>query len=182
MLRINIPEREFFDEKTERFGTLKATTLYIEHSLISISKWEAKWHIPFFDSEKTNEQTLDYIRCMILNRELDDAAKMVCINFLTADDIKTINDYINDPMTATVITDDGKKGRTQKVTSELIYCWMVQFNIPAEFEKWHINRLIMLIRVCGEENKPKKKMSKREIMAQNKALNAARKAKYKTRG
>lgn len=182
MLRIDIPEREIFDEKTERFGTFKATTLCIEHSLISISKWEAKWHIPFFDSEKTNEQTIDYIRCMILNRELDDAAKLTCINFLTTDDVKKINDYINDPMTATVITDDGKRSRTQKVTSELIYCWMVQFNIPAEFEKWHINRLIMLIRVCGEENKPKKKMSKREIMAQNKALNAARKAKHKTRG
>lgn len=180
MLRIDIPEREYFDEKTERFGVIKATTLYLEHSLISISKWEAKWHIPFFDSEKTNEQTLDYIRCMILNREIDE--KSFYINLLTADDINKINTYINDPMTATVITDDGKRSRTQKVTSELIYCWMVQFNIPAEFEKWHINRLIMLIRVCGEESKPKKKMSKREIMAQNKALNAARKAKHKTRG
>lgn len=180
MLRIEIPEREYFDERTERFGTIKATTLYLEHSLISISKWEAKWHLPFFDSEKTNEQTLDYIRCMILNREIDE--KSYYVNLLTADDIKKINDYINDPMTATVITDDGKRGRNQKVTSELIYCWMIQFNIPAEFEKWHINRLIMLIRVCGEENKPKKKMSRKEIMAQNKALNAARKARLNTRG
>ena len=180
MLRIEIPEREYFDERTERFGTIKATTLYLEHSLISISKWEAKWHLPFFDSEKTNEQTLDYIRCMILNREIDE--KSYYVNLLTADDIQKINDYINDPMTATVITDDGKRGRNQKVTSELIYCWMIQFNIPAEFEKWHINRLIMLIRVCGEENKPKKKMSRKEIMAQNKALNAARKARLNTRG
>lgn len=180
MLRIEIPEREYFDERTERFGTIKATTLYLEHSLISISKWEAKWHLPFFDSEKTNEQTLDYIRCMILNREIDE--KSYYANLLTADDIKKINDYINDPMTATVITDDGRRGRNQKVTSELIYCWMIQFNIPAEFEKWHINRLIMLIRVCGEENKPKKKMSRKEIMAQNKALNAARKARLNTRG
>lgn len=180
MLRIEIPEREYFDERTERFGTIKATTLYLEHSLISISKWEAKWHLPFFDSKKTNEQTLDYIRCMILNREIDE--KSYYVNLLTVDDIKKINDYINDPMTATVITDDGKRGRNQKVTSELIYCWMIQFNIPAEFEKWHINRLIMLIRVCGEENKPKKKMSRKEIMAQNKALNAARKARLNTRG
>jgi len=180
VLRIEIPEREYFDERTERFGTIKATTLYLEHSLISISKWEAKWHLPFFDSEKTNEQTLDYIRCMILNREIDE--KSYYVNLLTADDIQKINTYINDPMTATVITDDGKRGRNQKVTSELIYCWMIQFNIPAEFEKWHINRLIMLIRVCGEENKPKKKMSRKEIMAQNKALNAARKARLNTRG
>lgn len=180
MLKIEIPEREYYDNKTERFGTIKGTTLYLEHSLISISKWEAKWHIPFFDSEKTNEQTIDYIRCMILNREIDE--KSFYINLLTVDDIKKINEYINDPMTATVISDDGKRGRNQKVTSELIYCWMIQFNIPAEFEKWHINRLIMLIRVCGEENKPKKKMSRKEIMAQNKALNAARKAKLNTRG
>ena len=180
MLKIEIPEREYYDEKTERFGIIKGTTLYLEHSLISISKWEAKWHIPFFDSEKTNEQTIDYIRCMILNREIDE--KSFYINLLTVDDIKKINEYINDPMTATVITDDGRRGRNQKVTSELIYCWMIQFNIPAEFEKWHINRLIMLIRVCGEENKPKKKMSRKEIMAQNKALNAARKAKLNTRG
>ena len=180
MLRIEIPEREYFDERTERFGTIKATTLYLEHSLISISKWEAKWHLPFFDSEKTNEQTLDYIRCMILNREIDE--KSYYVNLLTSDDITKINDYINDPMTATIIADDGKRERNQKVTSELIYCWMIQFNIPAEFEKWHINRLIMLIRVCGEENKPKKKMSRKEIMAQNKALNAARKARLHTRG
>ena len=180
MLRIDIPEREYFDEKTERFGKIRATTLYMEHSLISISKWEAKWHIPFFDSEKTIEQTMDYIKCMILNREIDD--KSVLLNFLTKEDIEKINDYINDPMTATVIQDDGRRGRTQKVTSELIYCWMVQFNIPSDYEKWHINRLIMLIRVCSEENKPKKKMSRKEIMAQNKALNAARKARLGTRG
>lgn len=180
MLRIDIPEREYFDEKTETFGKIKATTLYMEHSLISISKWEAKWHIPFFDSEKTVEQTMDYIRCMILNREIDD--KSALLNFLTTEDVEKINEYINDPMTATVIHDDGKRGRTQKVTSELIYCWMVQFNIPSDYEKWHINRLIMLIRVCSEENKPKKKMSRKEIMAQNKALNAARKARLGTRG
>lgn len=180
MLKIDIPEREFYDEKTERFGKIKATRLYLEHSLISISKWESKWHKPFFDSDKTTEETMDYIRCMILNREIDDDS--IVVNLLTRNDIQKINDYINDPMTATTIKDDGKRGRTQKITSELIYCWMVQFNIPAEYEKWHINRLIMLIRVCGEENKPKKKMSKREIMAQNKALNAARKARLNSKG
>lgn len=180
MLKIDIPEREYFDEKTETFGKIKATRLYLEHSLISISKWESKWHVSFFDSEKTTEQTLDYIRCMILNREIDDDS--IILNFLTSEDVEKINNYINDPMTATVIKDDGKRGRQQKVTSELIYCWMVQFNIPAEFEKWHINRLIMLIRVCSEENKPKKKMSRQEIMAENKARNAARKAKLHSKG
>ena len=182
MLRIEIPEREFFDDETERFGKVKATTLYLEHSLISISKWEAKWHIEFFESDKTVEQTLDYIKCMILNREIDDKTMTLYLNSMTEDDVKKINDYINDPMTATTIKDDGRRGRTQKVTSELIYCWMVQYQIPFECEKWHINRLIMLIRVISEESKPKKKMTKREIMAQNKALNAARKARLGTRG
>lgn len=180
MLTLEIPEREFFDEKTERFGKIKATTLNLEHSLISISKWEAKWHISFFDSEKTLEQTMDYIRCMILNREIPDSSPI--LNFLTKDDVEKINNYINDPMTATTIKDDGRRGRNQRITSELIYCWMVQYNIPAQYEKWHINRLIMLIRVCSEENKPKKKMSRREIMAENKARNAARKARLGTRG
>ena len=180
MLTLELPEREYFDEETERFGRIKATTLKLEHSLISISKWEAKWHISFFDSEKTTEQTLDYIRCMVANMEIPEDSKI--FNFLAKEDIEKINNYINDPMTATTIKDDGKHGRGQKITSELIYCWMVQYNIPSQYEKWHINRLIMLIRVCSEENKPKKKMSRREIMAQNKARNAARRAKLGTRG
>lgn len=179
MLTIEIPEREYFDEKTERFGTVKRTSLNLEHSLISISKWEAKWHLPFFDSEKTMEQTMDYIRCMVINREIEENSPI--LSFLTQDDILRINEYINNSMTATKIAEDGKKGRTQIITSELIYCWMVQFNIPFQCEKWHINRLIMLIRVCSEENKPKKKMSRREIMAENKALNAARKARMGAR-
>lgn len=180
MLTIKIPEREYFDETTETFGTVKGVTLNLEHSLISISKWESKWHIPFFESKKTAEQTMDYIRCMVINREIPEDSTI--LNFLTREDIEKINKYINDPMTATTIRDDGKKGRSQIITSELIYYWMTQYNIPSQFEKWHINRLITLIRVCSEENKPKKKMTKREIMAQNKALNAARKARLGTKG
>lgn len=181
MLTIKIPDREYFDEETETFGTIKGMTLNLEHSLISISKWESKWHVSFFDTDnKTTEQTLDYIRCMVINRELPDDSKI--LNFLTKEDIEKINKYINDPMTATTIKDDGKKGRGQKVTSELIYYWMIQYNIPSQFEKWHINRLIMLIRVCSEENKPKKKMSRRQIMAENKARNAARRARLGTKG
>lgn len=180
MLKIEIPEREYYDERIERFGRIKATTLYLEHSLISISKWEAKWHIPFFESEKTPEQTMDYIRCMILNREIDEKADV--LNFLTQQDVEKINTYINDPMSATTIKDTGGRVNPQKVTSELVYYWMIQYNIPSDFEKWHINRLIMLIRVCSEESKPKKKMSRAEIMAQNRARNAARKARLNTKG
>jgi hypothetical protein len=117
---------------------------------------------------------------MVINRELPDDSKI--LNFLAKEDVEKINKYINDPMTATTIKDDGRKGRGQKVTSELIYYWMIQYNIPSQFEKWHINRLIMLIRVCSEENKPKKKMSRRQIMAENKARNAARRARLGTKG
>lgn len=181
MLSIPIPKREYFDEATETFGEIKSMTLNLEHSLVSISKWEAKWHIPFFESEKNYEQTIDYIKCMTLNREIKDDS--IIYKMLTRNDIEKINKYISDPMTATVIKETpGGRNRTQKVTSELIYYWMIQFNIPASFEKWHINRLMMLIRVCSEENKPKRKMSRKEIMAQNKALNAARKARLGTRG
>lgn len=180
MLSLEIPEREYFDEETETFGRIKAMTLNLEHSLISISKWEAKWHIAFFDSEKTSEQTMDYIRCMVMNREIPE--KSPVLSFLTKEDVEKISAYINDPMTATTIKDDGKRGRNQKVTSELIYYWMVQYNIPSQYEKWHINRLLMLIRVCSEENKPPKKMSRQEIMAENKIRNAARKARLRTRG
>lgn len=180
MLSIEIPEREFFDERTEKFGKIKGATLNLEHSLISISKWESKWHIPFFESEKTIEQTMDYIRCMVINREIPEDS--IIFNFLTQDDVKKINEYINDSMTATTIKDSGGHTKNQIITSELIYYWMIQYNIPHEFEKWHINRLITLIRVCSEESKPKRKMSKREIMAQNKARNAARKARLGTKG
>lgn len=180
MLPIEIPEREFFDERTEKFGKIKGVTLNLEHSLISISKWESKWHIPFFESEKTIEQTMDYIRCMVINREIPEDS--IIFNFLTQDDVKKINEYINDSMTATTIKDSGGHTKNQIITSELIYYWMIQYNIPHEFEKWHINRLITLIRVCSEESKPKRKMSKREIMAQNKARNAARRARLGTKG
>lgn len=182
MLQIKIPEREYYDEFSDTFGKIKTTTLNLEHSLISISKWESKWHIPFFESDKTSEQTMDYVKCMVLNRELDDKSVSLILNFLTGEDIKAINDYINDPMTATTIKEDRRRTNPQRITSELIYCWMVQYQIPFECEKWHINRLIMLIRVISEENKPKKKMSRAEIMAENKARNAARKAKLQAKG
>ena len=180
MLSIEIPEREFYDETKEEFIKIKKATLNLEHSLVSISKWEAKWHIPFFESEKTPEQAIDYIRCMTLNHEIRNDS--LVYQALTLEDINKINEYIDNPMTATTIKDvAGSRRQSQLVTSELIYYWMISYNIPSSYEKWHINRLIMLIRVCSEENKPKRKMTQKEIMAQNKARNAARKAKLKAK-
>lgn len=183
MLEIVVPaSREFWDESKNEFvylGGGKDVTLRLEHSLISISKWEAKWGIPFIESEKTTEQILDYIKCMTLNPSVDPGVYQC----LSAENIKEINEYISAPMTATTVKETGPKKRaSEKVTAELIYYWMISFQIPVEFEKWHINRLMMLIRVCAAKNEPAKKMGKREIMSQNKAINAARRARLHSKG
>lgn len=179
MLPLVIPKREFWDEVNERVIFSPATSLKLEHSLISISKWESKWHVPFFDTEKTNEQVIDYLKCMTLNENVDPRV----YECLTMDELNKINAYIADPMTATTINSKDKSNRTnERITSELIYYWMIAYNIPVVFEKWHINRLIMLIRVCSEKNKPPKKMSSAEIMRQNSAINAARRARLHTKG
>ena len=175
--------REFWDPKNERFVNVpacKACDLVLEHSLISISKWEAKWHVPFISkTDHTEEQTIDYIKCMTINANIPDAA----YENLTADDVKAISDYINNPMSATTVTAPQEQSRSKEIiTSELIYYWMIALQIPHEFEKWHLNRLLKLIEVCNAKNTPPKKMSKNEIMNRNKALNAARRAKYNTKG
>lgn len=182
MLKIVVPgNQERWDEKNEQFliTDTKDVELRLEHSLISVSKWESKYHIPFLSSEKTDEQIIDYIKCMTLNSNVDDDV----YNRLTTSNLIDINKYIADPMTATVVKDPpNNKKNTEFVTSELIYYWMISYGIPAEFEKWHINRLIMLIRVCAVKNETPKKKSKQEIMAEYRAINAANKAKFRTRG
>jgi hypothetical protein len=185
MITIHIPAsdaKDYWDPKKEEFVTVPATKAYdlmLEHSLISISKWEAKWHVPFISKEKrTEEQTIYYIKCMTINSGVPDSA----YEHLTSDDIIKISDYINDPMTATTVAEDHGKGNREVVTSELIYYWMTALQIPFECEKWHLNRLLKLIAVCNAKNTPPKKMGKNEIMQRNKALNAARRAKYNSKG
>ena len=180
VLVLDIPEIEAWNEETEEFVKIKPARLALKHSLISISKWEAKWHIPFFETDKNYEQIISYIQCMTLNSDIDEDS--IVYKQLTRQNIDEIKAYLEDPMTATTIKENGGARNNQRITSELIYCWMIQFNIPHEFEKWHISRLITLIRVCSEENKPKKKMTRNEIMAQNKAINAARRARLHTKG
>ena len=181
MLQITIPlTEEQWDEEKEEFISAEEITLQLEHSLISISKWESKWCKSFLSSnEKTYEETIDYIKCMTLSRNVnpDVYARLTNIN------IEQINDYISAPMTATYFSDDKNKGRSrEQITSELIYYWMIALNIPVEFEKWHLNRLLTLIRVCNVKNQPPKKMSKRDIMSRNAALNAQRRAQLNTKG
>ena len=180
MLTITIPERELWDEEREELVSVKEQTLQLEHSLVSLSKWESKWKKPFLTKEdKTPEETIDYIRCMTLTPNV----KPEVYKCLTHDNITKINNYISDPMTATTINMHGlSKGGKEIVTSELVYYWMVALNIPFECQKWHLNRLITLIQVCNVKNTPPKKMSKRDIMSRNAALNAARRKKYNSKG
>lgn len=178
MLEIYVPESEHFNEETNEFFNVNGQTLKLEHSLVSISKWEAKWHKSFLNSDdKTNEEIIDYIRCMSIN-PID---KNVLLS-LTEQNLLDIQSYIQDPMTATVIKDTPGHKNNEIITSELIYYWMVALEIPIECEKWHLNRLLTLIKVCNVKNQPSKKMSKRDIYNQNRMLNEARKAKYHTRG
>lgn len=181
MLTLSVKDREFWDESTEEFTFAKGGTLKLEHSLVSISKWEAKWHKSYFETEsKTMEQMLSYIECMTINSDVPKSVYAA----LSPTDFKKIVDYIEDPMTATTIREDpkSKTKKSQFITSELIYYWMIQFGIPVEFEKWHINRLTTLIRVCSEENKPAKKVNPEDTARRYRELNKARKAKYHTRG
>ena len=179
MLIINIPSKELFNEKKQEFIQVKGTNIELEHSLISISKWESKWKKPFVsDVEKTTEETIDYIKCMLI-----DDKQSLYINYLTEENIKKINNYITDSMTATTFYDDKTTGKKKEiVTSELIYYWMIANNVPLECEKWHLNRLLTLIRICNIKNTPPKKMSKREILEKNAAINAARRKKLNSKG
>lgn len=181
MLHLTIPAREYWDERHNEFVQTKEQTLQLEHSLVSLSKWESKWCKSFFSKQsKSYEETVDYIKCMTLTQNV----KPEVYHNLTRANIDEINQYIEAPMTATHINSDDKKGsiNNETVTSELIYYWMIALNIPFECQKWHINRLLTLIKVCNIKNQPPKKMSKSAIMSRNAALNAARRKQLNTNG
>ena len=182
MLTLQIPPREFFDERKQEFINFEGCSLQMEHSLISLSEWEAKWKKPFLNKpeSRTSEELLDYFRCMTITKNVNPLA----FASLTQEHINTIVNYINDPMTATWFSEDGKPSKrpTEVVTSELIYYWMIAQNIPFECRKWHLNRLLTLIRVCNVKNNPPKKMSKAEIARRQRELNEQRKKKLGTKG
>ncbi len=180
MLTITIPESEQYDPVRNEFFTIKKQNLVLEHSLLSISKWESKWHKPYLSKDdKTEEELLDYIRCMTISQGVDPIAYYV----LSPKDLKAIFDYIGDPMTATTIAKRKSSISREIITSEIIYYWMVTLNIPFDpCQKWHLNRLLTFIEVVSIKNQPAKKMSKRELAQRNSSLNAARRSKYGTRG
>lgn len=180
MLQIDVPAGEFFNEITNQFEYSKATTLTLEHSLVSLSKWESNHCKPFLTGdEKTNEEILDYIKCMTLTQNVDPNV----YKSLSNENIDKINKYINDPHTATTVKENpnAPKGR-EIITSELIYYWMIALQIPFECQKWHLNRLLMLIKVCNIKNTPPQKMTQRQLMSRNAALNAARRKQLNSRG
>lgn len=181
MITIHIPEGELYDEEKEEFIETKDITLELEHSLISVSKWESKWKKPYVSEEKkSTEEVIDYIRCMTINKNVDPNVYRA----IPAKELQKIVDYINDPMTATIFYDGNRKPKrnSEFVTSELIYFWMSAYNIPFTCEKWNFNRLMALIRIAGEKNSEPEKMSSDEIRAQNRLLNEKRRAALKSKG
>jgi len=180
MLTITVIGDELYDEITNEFTTVGDVVLQLEHSLISLSKWESKFEKPFLGrGEKTKEEVFEYLKCMVLT---EDVAPEVYLR-LSRENIQEINDYIDTKQSATTFSEHQKNsGMGETITSELIYYWMVALNIPFECQYWHLNRLFSLIRVCGIKNSPPKKMSARQIAERNRELNAQRKAMYNTTG
>lgn len=180
MLQVTIPAAEYFDEKTGEFSSIRETKLQLEHSLSSVAKWESKWQKPFIGKDdKTLDECVDYVRCMTLTPNVNPLVYW----FLTESNFRQINAYIDAPMTATTFSEqENKQFNRDVITAEIIYYWMVALNIPFECQKWHLNRLITLIRVCNVKNSPSKKMGRREVMERNRALNEARRKKLNTKG
>ncbi|NLE05473.1 MAG: hypothetical protein GX638_11830 [Crenarchaeota archaeon] len=183
MLELIIPENEFFNAKQNKFFTTPQCKIILEHSLASVAKWEAKWHIPYLGPQKkTPEQQQDYVRCMLVF-PLENDLKVPLENLFTIENQVKIRAYLDDSMTATTFSDTNKKSRTQKiVTSEVLYSRMFTYNIPIECQNWHLNRLITLIRVCEEENTPKQKMGKMAALERAAKLNAERRKKFNSKG
>ena len=178
MLRIYVPETELYDEVNNMFRTVGGGVLELEHSLYAISLWEAKWHKPFLSEEPRNyEETISYIKCMTIN----DVSQCV-YDGLSQENVDAIRKYMEDSMTATWFSSKSHGASKKVITSEVIYYQMISLNIPFECQHWHLNRLFTLIRVCSEKNAPKKKMSKSQIAARNRALNEQRLKQLGTRG
>lgn len=179
VLHVNASGDEVYDEETGEFKPGSSVPLRLEHSLYTISKWEEKWKKPFLsDDEKTEDEMVDYIRCMAI----DDVPDSL-LNQLTQEDVKAIGKYISDDATATTINDHTHPGpRKHIITSEVIYYWMFSRQIPMECEHWHLNRLITLMRVWDAYSGSQKKMSRKDTASMYARENARRKAMMKSKG
>lgn len=179
MLQIKITIPEAFNEEKSEFIAGDVVVINLEHSLVSMSKWESKWEIPFLSNQnKTNEHTLDYIRMMNLGAEFPPG---LFRNF-SNENFEEIDAYISARMSATTFNDQNKTSSLEIITAELIYYWMVALTIPFECQQWHLNRLLALIKVCDEKNAPPKKMSRAEVIARNRQLNDQRRKEMGSKG
>lgn len=182
MLQIEVPSADMWDEENETFISTPATKIHLEHSLVAISKWESIYKRPYLVAQDfTQKEMADYIKCMCLDEDVSDDIFYAILN--NHELMSQVNDYLNDSHTATTITENKKTGRhKEKITSELIYYWMIASEIPFSCETWHIERLLMLIRVCNIKNQPPKKQSPYERLAYQSQLNKARRAKHHSKG
>ena len=181
MLQITVPiSPEGWDAEKEEFIAPQTKVLQLEHSLVSLSKWESKWHKPFLaKNNKTLEETIDYIKCMTITQNVNPNV----YEHLTKQNMDMIGEYIDDSMTATFFTEEKmRRTNSEIITSELIYYWMIALNIPFECQKWHLNRLLTLIKVCNIKNQPPRKMSTRDRLSRNASLNEARRKKFNSKG
>lgn len=180
MLSIKVEETDLFNELTEEFIYVKPITLNLEHSLISLQKWEAKWKKPFLSTKRTAEEMLDYVKCMTMNPSVDENVYLA----LTSSQIDSIADYINDEKTATTFysSEKHKGNKREIITAEIIYYDMIALNIPPEYRKWHLNQLLTLIHVCSIKSDPNNKMSKTQTAIQNSKLNKMRRKALNSKG
>lgn len=179
MLTLEIPEREFYDDATMTFVVYDKATIQLEHSLVSLSKWESTWCKSFINTtNKTEEETTDYIKCMTITQNVKPETYLHLPSYI----FQQVEDYINKPMTATWFNESKNQKNREIITAELIYYWMIALTIPMECQKWHLNRLMTLIRVCNIKNDPPKKQGKKEMLSQRAALNQARRAQHHTKG
>lgn len=181
MLTLTVPGIELFDNETQRFSTTETTVLELEHSLVSLSKWEAKWNIPFLGRDKkTAEQIIDYIKIMTLTPNVPEDV----YHRLSDENYSEIDKYINSKQTATWFREDPNTPKNREIiTAEIIYYWMIALKIPQEYQEWHITRLFTLVRVLNQKNQPAKKNNNTQsAAAQRRALNEARQRQYNTTG
>lgn len=181
MLTITIPATELFNDETQLFTNTEETILQLEHSLVSLSKWEQKWEKPFLGKEeRTTEETIDYIKCMIISPEVPSDE---IYNVMPPSTFTQISEYINAKMTATWFNNTPSQSVGETVTSEIIYYWLIALNIPFEVQTWHLNRLLTLVRVVNIKNDPDKKlMPKADAAALQRQMNEERKSRLGTKG
>ena len=181
MLTLKTQDVETFNNSEEQFDTIPGRTIRLEHSLVSVSKWERRWRKPFLTvDEKTPEEILDYIRAMTITQNVPEEFYSI----LPKASINEVIQYINNPMTATTFSDSTNRPNREIITAEIMYFWVITFNIPIECQKWHLNRLLTLIKVCSIKNNPKgqHKIDKEGSRVRKRRLNAERRAKFNSNG